>query len=179
VSDSPFCIVVMGVCGCGKSTVGRLIAEALDRPYLEGDAFHPPANVERMRAGIALTDDDRVPWLQTLAGQLGQAQRDGPGAVLGCSALKRRYRDLLRAGAPDLAFVHLHGSPEVLAARLAERRGHYMPASLLASQLEALEPPRADEHAITLDVASPPERIAQRALAWLRERSRADGSDGA
>jgi carbohydrate kinase (thermoresistant glucokinase family) len=178
MSDPPLCIVVMGVSGCGKSTVGRLIAEALDRPYLEGDSFHPPANVERMRAGIALTDEDRAPWLRALAGRLAQAHREGHGAVLACSALKRRYRDVLRGGAADLALVHLHGTRERLEARLAERRGHYMPASLLASQLEALEPPGIDELAITLDLALPPDRVAQRAIAWLRGCGRADHSHG-
>lgn len=170
-ASSPRCIVVMGVCGCGKSSVGRLIAEALDLPFLEGDEFHPPGNVQRMRAGIALTDADRAPWLQTLAERLAAARRDGRGAVLACSALKRRYRDVLRSGAPELAslpFVHLHGAPELLAARLAARSGHYMPASLLQSQLEALELPQADERAVTLDVAAPPEALAQQALAWLR-----------
>lgn len=181
MTPEPLCVVVMGVSGCGKSTVGRLIAEALDRPYLEGDAFHPPANVERMRAGTPLTDEDRAPWLHTLAERLAQARRDGGGVVLACSALKRRYRDVLRGdvpsgGTPDLAFVHLHGTRELLESRMAQRSGHYMPASLLASQLDALEPPQPDELAITLDVALPPEQIAQRALAWLRDRRMAGDS---
>lgn len=165
----PLGVVVMGVSGCGKSTVGRLIAQALKRPYLEGDAFHPPENVARMAAGTPLTDADRQGWLQTLAGELAAARRSGTGAVLACSALKRRYRDVLRGGMPDLAFVHLHGSRELLEARMAQRSGHYMPASLLQSQLAALEPPQADERAITLDIAGAPEALAQAALHWLHD----------
>jgi gluconokinase len=153
------CIVVMGVSGCGKSTVGRLLATALGLPYLEGDAFHPPGNVERMRAGIALTDDDRAGWLQTLATQLAEARSTGQGAVLACSALKRRYRELLRKGAPDLRLVHLQGRREQLAPRLAARQGHYMPPSLLDSQLATLEPPGADETALVYDVDADPRVI--------------------
>ena len=164
----PLGVVVMGVSGCGKSTVGRLIAQALQRPYLEGDAFHPPANVARMAAGTPLTDADRQGWLQTLAGELATASRGGAGVVLACSALKRRYRDVLRGGCSDLAFVHLQGSRALLEARVAQRSGHYMPASLLQSQLDALEPPQADEHALTLDIAAGPDALAQAALRWLR-----------
>ena len=165
----PLGVVVMGVSGCGKSTVGRLIAQALQRPYLEGDAFHPPENVARMAAGTPLTDADRQGWLQTLAGELAAAQRSGTGAVLACSALKRSYRDMLRSGVSDLAFVHLHGGREVLESRMARRSGHYMPASLLQSQLATLEPPQADERAITLDIAVGPDALAQAALRWLHD----------
>lgn len=167
--DLPLGVVVMGVSGCGKSTVGRFIASALQRPYLEGDAFHPPENVARMAAGTPLTDADRQGWLQTLAGELAAAQRSGSGAVLACSALKRSYRDVLRSGVPDLVFVHLHGSRDLLEARMAQRSGHYMPASLLQSQLATLEPPQADERAVTLDIAGAPEALAQAALHWLRQ----------
>lgn len=164
----PLGVVVMGVSGCGKSTVGRLIAQALQRPYLEGDAFHPPENVARMAAGTPLTDADRQGWLHALAGELAATQRSGSGAVLACSALKRSYRDMLRSGMPDLAFVHLQGSRELLEARMAQRSGHYMPASLLQSQLATLEPPPADERAVTLDIATGPDALAQAALRWLR-----------
>jgi carbohydrate kinase (thermoresistant glucokinase family) len=164
----PLGVVVMGVSGCGKSTVGRLIALALQRPYLEGDAFHPAENVARMAAGTPLTDADRQGWLQTLASELAAARRIGSGAVLACSALKRSYRDVLRGGAGDVAFVHLHGSRALLEARLAQRSGHYMPPSLLQSQLDTLEPPQVDEAAITLDIAAGPEALAQAALHWLR-----------
>jgi gluconokinase len=160
-------VVVMGVCGSGKSTVGAAIALNLDATFLEGDEFHPPANVTRMAAGIALTDDDRQGWLQTLGAKLGAARREGRAVVLSCSALKRSYRDTLRQQANDLALVYLAGTPELLARRMAGRSGHYMPPSLLASQLATLEPPQADEHALTLDIARAPQAIVQDALAWL------------
>jgi gluconokinase len=155
----------MGVAGSGKSTVGALLAQALHVPFLEGDSFHPQANVARMAAGIALTDADREGWLQTLAHELSRHAEHG--VVLSCSALKRRYRDVLRSGAPDLALLHLHGAPEVLAERIAGRSGHYMPPSLLASQLATLQPPQADEDALTLDVARAPHALVQDALEWL------------
>jgi gluconokinase len=158
----------MGVCGCGKSTVGERLARELGATFIEGDAFHPPANVARMAAGIALTDEDRQGWLEALAAQLAAAHRGGRSVVLACSALKRRYRDALRQGAPDLRVVHLHGKREMLAARLAERQGHYMPASLLESQLATLEAPGPDERAITLDAGAPTETLVQRALAQLQ-----------
>jgi gluconokinase len=155
----------MGVSGSGKSTVGALLARALQVPFLEGDSFHPPANVARMAAGIALTDADREGWLHTLAGQL--RQHAGRGVVLSCSALRRHYRDTLRSGAPDMALIHLSGSPEVLAQRMAGRSGHYMPPSLLTSQLATLEPPQPDEDALTLDITRSPEALVSDALAWL------------
>jgi gluconokinase len=165
-------VVVMGVSGSGKSTVGAALALRLNATFLEGDEFHPPANVARMAAGIALTDDDRQGWLQTLSARLGTAQREHRAVVLSCSALKRSYRDTLRQQASDLALVYLAGTPELLAQRMAGRSGHYMPPSLLASQLATLEPPQADEHALTLDIAREPLSLVQDALAWL-ERSHA------
>lgn len=164
-------VVVMGVSGCGKSTVGRELARVLGMPYLEGDEFHPPQNIARMAAGVALTDEDRQGWLRTLAEQLGTARHGG--VVLSCSALKRAYRDLLRAQVPELRFVHLTGSPELLAERVATRDHPYMPASLLHSQLAALEPPGADERALTLDIARPPHELARQAADWLRRADRA------
>lgn len=166
--EAPLAVVVMGVAGCGKTTVGERLAQALGATFIEGDAFHPPANVARMAAGIALTDADRQGWLETLAEQLGTARKAQRRVVLGCSALKRRYRDTLRSGAPDLCLVHLSGSRELLAKRLAERRGHYMPATLLDSQLATLEPPGPDEHAITLDIGAATETLVQEALARLQ-----------
>jgi gluconokinase len=153
----PVTIVVMGVSGCGKSTVGRALAAALGLPFIEGDELHPPRNVALMAAGTALTDEDRLDWLQAVAAALAAAADSG--AVAACSALKRRYRDLLRSGAPALRLVHLTGDPVLLAERLLRRSGHYMPASLLQSQLDILEPPQADEAAITLDVAAAPEQV--------------------
>ena len=169
--EAPLAVVVMGVSGCGKTSVGERLAQALGATFIEGDAFHPPANIERMAAGIALTDADRQGWLETLAAQLGTAVDARRSVVLGCSALKRRYRDTLRSGAPGLHLVHLSGSRELLAARLAARRGHYMPASLLDSQLATLEPPGPDEQAITLDIAAATESLVQEALAQLRTPS--------
>ena len=160
-------VIVMGVCGSGKSTVGAALAQRLHAAFLEGDAFHPPANVARMAAGVALTDDDRRDWLRALSDELGAAARAGRAVVLSCSALKRSYRDTLRAQASDLALVYLRGTPQLLAQRMAGRQGHYMPPSLLASQLATLEPPQDDEHALTLDVAHDPQQLVHETLAWL------------
>jgi gluconokinase len=157
-------IVVMGVSGCGKSTVGRTLAQRLPATFLDADDFHPPDNVERMAAGIALTDADRAGWLDALSARLAAAQAQGEPVVLACSALKRRYRDALRRGAPTLALVHLHGAPALLAQRLGARSDHYMPPSLLQSQLATLEPPDADEHALVLDVARPTTALVQAIL---------------
>jgi gluconokinase len=155
----------MGVSGSGKSTVGAMLATALKVAFLEGDSFHPSANVARMAAGIALTDADREGWLRTLAQQL--AAHAPQGVVLSCSALKRRYRDMLRQGAPELALLYLCGPGEVLSQRMSGRSGHYMPPSLLASQLATLEPPQADEDALTLDIGRAPQALVRDALAWL------------
>ena len=149
----------MGVSGCGKSTVGTMLADAMGVTFIEGDALHSPHNVELMAAGTALTDADRHGWLQAVAGQLASAAEQSRGVVVSCSALKRIYRDVLRAAAPDLRFVHLHGSPEVLSQRMAVRKQHYMPTSLLQSQLDTLEPPGADEQAVTIDISLAPVQI--------------------
>ena len=133
-------VVLMGVCGCGKTTVGRMVAEALGWPFLDADDFHPEANVAKMRAGTALTDDDRWPWLDRLAAEMAAINARGAHAVLACSALKQSYRDrLARAG--DVRFFYLKGDRATIAPRLAARPGHYMPASLLDSQLATLEEP--------------------------------------
>jgi gluconokinase len=163
--------VVIGVSACGKSTVGRLLAQARGVEYLEGDAFHSPQNVARMAAGHALTDADRQGWLQTLSERLAQARTAGQGVVLACSALKRSYRDVLRRGAPELQLVHLYGSRALLAARIAARTDHYMPASLLDSQLATLEAPQSDERALSFDVAASPQEIV---AAILRCEAQAD-----
>lgn len=148
-------VVVMGVSGTGKSTIGRALAETLDAPFVEGDDLHPPANRQKMAAGIPLTDDDRGPWLDAVAAEL-----DRP-VVVACSALKRRYRDRLRAAAPDLVLVFLHGEATLLAARMEGREGHFMPASLLRSQLDTLEEPAPDEEPIGVDVALRPVEIVE------------------
>jgi gluconokinase len=160
-------VVVMGVSGCGKSTVGALLARRLQVPFVEGDAWHPPRNVERMSAGIPLTDEDRRVWLEALAGRVQEAVARQEGLVLACSALKRAYRDLLRGADPGLRFVWLHGREGLLAARMHGREGHYMPPSLLRSQLDTLEPPSAGEHAIALDVDASPEALTTAALRHL------------
>jgi gluconokinase len=142
-------IVVMGVSGSGKSTVGAALAQRLRVPFADADDFHPPANIAKMTAGEPLNDDDRYPWLEAIGEWL--AQRDS-GGVMSCSALKRRYRDQLRNHRPDVSFVHLSGTPEVIGRRQASRPGHFMPASLLASQFETLEPLQSDERGATIDV---------------------------
>lgn len=159
-------IVVMGVSGCGKSTLGQALAEALGVPYIEGDALHPPRNVALMAAGTPLTDADRAGWLDVIGERLAQA--GDQGAVVACSALRRLYRDRLRAASPGLRLVHLHGDPALLAERIGQRTGHYMPPALLPSQLQTLEPPDPDEAAITLDIAQPPEALVRRTLQALR-----------
>lgn len=150
-------IVVMGVSGCGKSTVAQALAQRLRLPFIEGDALHPPDNVAAMSAGTPLTDEDRRGWLQAVAATLAQAETTG--AVVTCSALKRSYRDQLRASAPGLRFVHLTGPQSLLAQRLQSRAGHYMPASLLQSQLDTLEPPATDEGVLTQSITQTPQRI--------------------
>lgn len=149
----------MGVTGCGKSTVGALLARALGAEFLDADDFHPPANVAKMSAGVPLDDEDRAPWLARLNAEL----RARPHVVLACSALKSAYRSALGAGL-DCRFVHLRGSPELIRARLAERRHRYMPASLLDSQFAALEPPAG---AIEVDVAPPAGECVAAILAQL------------
>jgi gluconokinase len=140
--------VIMGVAGCGKSSVGEALARQLGIPYRDGDDLHPAANVAKMSAGIPLTDDDRWPWLDRVAATLAS----GAPVLVGCSALKRTYRDRIRAGAGGpVTFVHLSGSRALIAARMAARTGHYMPTTLLDSQFAALEPPGPDE-AITVDI---------------------------
>ncbi|MDH4391487.1 MAG: gluconokinase [Aquabacterium sp.] len=158
----------MGVSGCGKSSVGRQLAQALDIAFIEGDELHTPANVGRMAAGTPLTDADRAGWLDEIGQRLCQARAAGQGLVVSCSALKRSYRDSLRAACPGLLFIHLQGSADLLRQRMQTRSGHYMPPSLLDSQLATLEPPAADEAAITLDVQPPATQVVAAALAQLQ-----------
>lgn len=154
-------VVVMGVSGSGKTTVGAALADALGLPFVDGDELHPAANVAKMAAGIPLDDADRAPWLDAVGAVLAA----GP-VVAACSALKRAYRDRLRAAAPALELVFLDGSRELLASRLVARPGHFMPASLLDSQLATLERPSPDERPVTVDIAAPVAEI----VASLAER---------
>lgn len=151
-------VVVMGVSGAGKSTVGAALAGRLGAPFVDGDDLHPPANVAKMAAGTPLDDDDRRPWLEAVGAWLVEH----PDGVAACSALRRRYRDLLRHSAPSTRFLMLDGSPELIARRQAGRPGHFMPASLLASQLAELEPLGADEDGATVDVELGVEEIVRR-----------------
>lgn len=160
-------VVVMGVCGSGKSTVGRQLAQQLGVEFLEGDELHPLENVARMAAGVPLTDADRQDWLHAVAAMLGMARMQGRGLVVSCSALKRQYRDILRGGAPGLQLVYLHGERQLLARRMASRADHYMPASLLESQFAALEEPGADERSLAVDVDQPLDAVVSAIAAQL------------
>ncbi|MAW87033.1 MAG: gluconokinase [Phyllobacteriaceae bacterium] len=146
-------IVIMGVAGSGKTTVGEMLAAATGFPFIDGDSLHPAANIDKMSRGIPLCDDDRWPWLDAVGGAL----RDTAGPVIiGCSALKRAYRDRIRAASgKDTLFVHLAGNRALIGERMRARQGHFMPESLLDSQFAALEPPQPDENAITVDIAAP------------------------
>lgn len=157
-------VVVMGVTGVGKTTVGRLIAQRMGACFVDADDFHPPANVAKMRAGIPLDDDDRQPWLAALNAHLKEAARRGEGVVLACSALKAAYRERLREGLPGLRFVHLVGARELIAERLGARSGHYMNPALLDSQFAALERP---DDALSVDVGPAPEELANTVCADL------------
>jgi gluconokinase len=161
-------VVVMGVSSSGKSVTGKAISRRLHAPFLDGDGYHPEANKEKMRSGIPLTDDDRWPWLETLAKALHEAAEQKGVAVGACSALRRAYRDFLieQAGEP-LLFVHLAGDREVISRRIAARQHEYMPASLLDSQLKTLEIPTADENVLTLDITEPVETLAAKAVKEL------------
>jgi gluconokinase len=164
---APVIAVVMGVSGTGKSTIARLLAEDLGWASAEGDDFHSAANIAKMHAGHPLTDEDRLPWLKAIADWIGVREAAGDGGVVTCSALKRSYRDLLRAGHPDVRFICLIGSHDLLEQRLEHRAGHFMPASLLDSQLDTLEPLQPDEPGGNIDVSQSPAQIEAAALALL------------
>ena len=155
----------MGVSGSGKSVIGAGFAHALGVAFVDGDCYHTTDNVRRMAAGIALTDEDRLQWLLVLAARVQEAEQSGTGLVLACSALKRSYRDILRAGSPDLHFIFLRGPRPLLAERLAARLGHFMPPSLLDSQLATLEEPAAEEQAWVCNIGETPDRIVAALIA--------------
>ncbi len=173
-------IVVMGVSGCGKSTVGELLAARLELPFLDADSLHPITNVDKMAKGVPLTDEDRRPWLEEIGRRMAQA--DG-GLVVACSALRRSYRELILSQCPTAFFVHLDGSRELLLQRLSEREGHFMPASLLDSQLATLEPLADDEPGTVLSLDAPgatPETLAGEAESALADEAAPaeEGRDG-
>ncbi|CAM5589069.1 gluconokinase [Streptomyces pilosus] len=162
---TPHVVVVMGVAGTGKTTIGPLLAARYGVPYAEGDDFHPRANIDKMTAGTPLTDDDRWPWLDAIgAWAHGRA---GRGGVVSCSALKRSYRDRLRAAAPGVVFVHLTGDRALVEDRMSHRQGHFMPTALLDSQFATLQPLERDESGVAVDVTGSPEEITERAAAAL------------
>jgi gluconokinase len=168
----PRSVVVMGVSGCGKTAVGEALAAALGWRFIEGDRLHPPANIERMSAGLPLTDAHRWGWLDIVGERIVEARRDGVGAVAACSALKRIYRDRLRARAGGILFIHLAIDKATAARRVATRKGHFMPASLIDSQFADLEPPGEGEDAVTLDATRPVDELVASARASLQaERS--------
>ena len=156
----PVVLVLMGVSGCGKTTVAEIIAQRLRWPFEEGDALHPPENVAKMHAGHPLDDADRAPWLARVADWVDARLDAGESGVITCSALKRKYRELIARRGRDIEFVYLHGSRELIASRLAGRQGHFMPASLLDTQFATLEEPGPDEPAIRVEIGDAPEVIA-------------------
>jgi gluconokinase len=157
-------VVLMGVSGSGKSTIGRVLAEKLGWHFVEGDEFHPPANKAKMHAGIPLTDEDRRPWLESLAKRIDEARDRKEDAVLACSALKHSYQDYLKHDLDIVQYVYLEGSEELIRERIANRPGHFMNPALLHSQFETLEPP---EDAVRVDVAPPPDAVADTIIARL------------
>jgi gluconokinase len=151
-SETPCALVVMGVSGSGKSTIAEHLAARLGWRYVDGDLFHPPANVAKMSAGYPLTDEDRWPWLRTIAAEIDRLAAAGTRAVVACSALKRAYRDILAHGRDDVRIVFLDGTKDLIAKRLAARKGHFMPPGLLDSQFKTLEPPQPSERPITVSI---------------------------
>lgn len=161
-SVPPRVIVLMGVSGCGKSTTGKRLASALDWPFRDADTFHPQANIEKMAGGIPLDDSDRAPWLAAIAAWIDAHRANGTCGVVSCSALRRRYREVLIGDRPDVGLVYLKGSLALIGDRLSRRRGHFMPPALLKSQFATLEEPGFDERALQVPVRLPPKRVVER-----------------
>jgi gluconokinase len=164
--------LVMGVSGSGKTTVAAAVARREEWILLEGDSFHPPANIAKMKAGIPLTDEDRWPWLRAIAAREDELLAAGQSAAVACSALKRAYRDILIGGRADTVLIYLRGSKALIAERMQARRGHFMPPALLDSQFAALEEPGADEHPIVVEIDGPAEAVVADAVRQLAERVR-------
>ena len=171
--ENPCALIVMGVSGSGKSTIGERLAERLAWRYEDGDRFHPASNVAKMSAGHPLTDEDRWPWLQAIADEIDRVCKAGEHAVIACSALKRAYRDVLVHRRSDVRVVFLNGTQELIASRLAQRKGHFMPPGLLASQFSTLEPPDGSENPITVSIDTSVEAIIDDIVRQLN-LSRAD-----
>jgi gluconokinase len=169
---SPCALIVMGVSGSGKSTVASHLAKRLGWTFEDGDRFHPASNVAKMSAGHPLTDEDRWPWLQAIADEIGRVCEAGGHVVVACSALKRAYRDLLLRSRNDVRFVFLDGSKALIAARMAARKDHFMPPGLLDSQFKTLEPPQADERSITVSIDAPVETIVNDIVAGMAGEAR-------
>ena len=167
-ATSPCALVVMGVSGSGKSTIADRLAARLGWRYEDADKFHPPANVAKMSAGQPLTDEDRWPWLQAIADEIDRLAASGQRAVVACSALKRSYRDILVHGRGDVRIVFLNGTQDLIASRLAARKGHFMPPGLLASQFKTLEPPLPDERPISVSIDAPVEAIVDDIVSQLK-----------
>lgn len=164
--DAPRHVVVMGVSGTGKTTIGQGIASRLGMDFIEGDSFHPKANIEKMSAGKPLDDDDRRPWLAALAAEIGRHDEQGTSTVTACSALRRIYRDWLRAGSDTVFFVHLHTDFDILRERM-EKREHFMPASLLQSQFDTLEPLGEEESGVVIDDSMTKDEVLEASLSAL------------
>lgn len=167
--------VFMGVSGSGKSSVAQRVADRLGLPFAEADDFHPRSNIEKMESGEPLTDEDRWPWLRKLADWIGTHEAKGESTVMACSALKRDYRDVLRAGAPEVHFLHMHGPSEVIWERLDARDGHFMPPALLSSQLDTLQRLDPDERGQELDLRGDLDTLTALALEYVGERVRSSG----
>ncbi|MBV9783463.1 MAG: gluconokinase [Acidisphaera sp.] len=165
----PAVIAVMGVSGSGKTTLGRAMAAQLGWAFQEGDELHPPENVAKMHAGIPLDDADRLPWLRKIAAWVDARIAAGEPGIFTCSLLKRAYRDIVIGGRPDVRLLYLHGEPAVLRERMARRHGHFMPATLLDSQLATLEEPGADEHAVSVEAGGTVEQTVASAMAALEK----------
>ena len=159
IAKMPCALIVMGVSGSGKSTIGEMLAERLGWTFEDGDRFHPESNVAKMSAGHPLTDEDRRPWLQAIANEIDRVCMAGERAVIACSALKRAYRDILVHGRDDVRIIFLDGTQDLIAARLAARKGHFMPPGLLVSQFRTLEPPAENENPITVSIDAAVETI--------------------
>jgi gluconokinase len=166
-SKAPCALVVMGVSGSGKSTIADILAERIGWTFEDGDKFHPASNVAKMHAGQPLTDEDRWPWLRAIAAEINRACAAGEHLVIACSALKRAYRDILVQGRKDVRIVFLDGSQQLIASRLAKRKGHFMPPDLLPSQFRTLEPPTPDENPVTVSIDASVDKIVDDIVAKL------------